>query len=585
MPGSAGPRHGFVWGYSAGETGWGLGGFNPNFAKLEALLHLSVTSITSTPPGTPAAGMVYIVGGSPSGAWVGHAGAVAAYYTTGWVFIVPVTGVRAWNVATSTYWRYSGSAWTEEPAAGDVSGPGGAVAGAVPVYADATGKLLADSGIDFGDLLQIGAPLVPANFIAVDGVGRAIDSGVSIGGLGTGDVTGPAGSVTAGNLASYADTTGELLADSLVPVADLILAGGALVAGNLVTVDGSGDLVDTGIAAGDTGASVTVADTAPSSPATGDLWWDSSGGQLYVFFDSYWVAATNLPGSPGWAGGPIHADDYIYFGGATGTVNAAGGSFIYGDGDYLIAHTGASGSFLVQNAAGDTSLTIGQTHKATFVGVVAVSGNGNPMLEVLSAYSVFYSPTGGGLQSCIAAGGTSDPTNYYRNTHHSFADTTGASVVLVMNAGSQNFGGGGVVVGAPTGGAKGTGTLNAVTVYGNNVVLTSDARLKEDVELLPPCLDLVRSIEPVAYYWKPLPEPEPVPGPEGKMMRLAGEMPQDFTQRQNWGFLAQDVAVATGAYRNDGGIESVDVGGLIATLWKAVKELAAEVDELKGARR
>jgi len=78
MPGTTGPRHGFVWGYSPGETTWGVGAFNPNFAKLEALLHLSVTSITSTPPLTPANGMVYIVGGSPTGVWAGQANAVAA---------------------------------------------------------------------------------------------------------------------------------------------------------------------------------------------------------------------------------------------------------------------------------------------------------------------------------------------------------------------------------------------------------------------------------------------------------------------------------------------------------------------------
>lgn len=268
MPGTAGPRHGFVWGYSAGEVGWGIGGFNPNFAKLEALLHLTVTSITSTPPVTPASGMVYIVGGSPTGDWVGHAGAVAAYYTTGWLYITPATGVRAWNIATSTYWRYSGSAWVEEPVSGDVSGPGSAVAGAVPVYADATGKILADSGIEFDRLLQIAAPLVVNNLITVDPVGRAIDSGVHVGGLGTGNVNGPLISV-AGNLASYADATGAILADSGVPVADVILAGGTLVAGNILTVDVGGDLVDTGVPVTDVGAGGDV--VGPATATAGHL--------------------------------------------------------------------------------------------------------------------------------------------------------------------------------------------------------------------------------------------------------------------------------------------------------------------------
>jgi len=270
MPGTTGPRHGFVWGYSPGETTWGVGAFNPNFAKLEALLHLSVTSITSTPPLTPANGMVYIVGGSPTGAWAGQANAVAAYYTIGtpaWVFVAPVVGVRAWNVATSTYWRYSGSTWVEEPVSGDVSGPATSVANAVPVYADATGKLLADSGIAFADLLQIGAPLVTNNLITVDLVGRAIDSGIPIGGLGTGDVIGPGVSVV-GHLPSYANATGTLLDDSGVPVADLALLGGTLVNGNLVAANAGGDLVDAGIAAAGLGAGDVVG---PASSTTGHL--------------------------------------------------------------------------------------------------------------------------------------------------------------------------------------------------------------------------------------------------------------------------------------------------------------------------
>ena len=283
MPGTAGPRHGFVWGYSPGETTWGVGAFNPNFAKLEALLHLTVTSITSTPPVTPASGMVYIVGGSPTGDWVGHTGAVAAYYTTGWLFIVPATGVRAWNIATSTYWRYSGSAWVEEPASGNVSGPGSAVTGAVPVYADATGKVLADSGVGFDQLLQIAAPLVVNNLLTVDPVGRAIDSGIHVGGLGTGDVTGPATSV-AGHLPSYSDGTGKFLADSGIPAADVILAGGTLVPGNILTVDVGGDLVDTGVPVTDVGAggdvvgpaTATAGHLASYADGTGELLADSA---------------------------------------------------------------------------------------------------------------------------------------------------------------------------------------------------------------------------------------------------------------------------------------------------------------------
>jgi hypothetical protein len=45
------------------------------------------------------------------------------------------------------------------------------------------------------------------------------------------------------------------------------------------------------------GSSVTVSDVPPSAPVSGDLWWDSVGGQMYVWFNdgnsSQWVIAVN----------------------------------------------------------------------------------------------------------------------------------------------------------------------------------------------------------------------------------------------------------------------------------------------------
>lgn len=39
----------------------------------------------------------------------------------------------------------------------------------------------------------------------------------------------------------------------------------------------------------DSGASLTVSDTAPASPATGDMWFESDTGATYVYYDSFWV--------------------------------------------------------------------------------------------------------------------------------------------------------------------------------------------------------------------------------------------------------------------------------------------------------
>jgi hypothetical protein len=49
-------------------------------------------------------------------------------------------------------------------------------------------------------------------------------------------------------------------------------------------------------------AAVVVSDTPPATPAQGNQWWDSVGGQLYVYVNdgtsSQWVAATNVPLAP-----------------------------------------------------------------------------------------------------------------------------------------------------------------------------------------------------------------------------------------------------------------------------------------------
>lgn len=56
------------------------------------------------------------------------------------------------------------------------------------------------------------------------------------------------------------------------------------------------------------GSNVTTSDTPPASPVAGDMWFDSVGGQLFVYFDdgssAQWVIAVNSPGSAGPSGDP-----------------------------------------------------------------------------------------------------------------------------------------------------------------------------------------------------------------------------------------------------------------------------------------
>jgi hypothetical protein len=102
----------------------------------------------------------------------------------------------------------------------------------------------------------------------------------------------------------------------------------------------------------------------------------------------------------------------------------------------------------------------------------------------------------------------------------------------------------------------------------NGTIQTSDVRLKTDVQGLPECLGIVDAIEPIRFRWK-----------DGEDKRV------------HWGFDAQAVRDAVG--RDFGGVvdpaddgEEGPVGmashQMIPILWQAVKELRAEVRELKG---
>ncbi len=57
---------------------------------------------------------------------------------------------------------------------------------------------------------------------------------------------------------------------------------------------------------GGSGASVTISDTAPSSPTAGDMWLDSTTGSLYVYFtdadSSQWIGTVGPSGPTGPAG-------------------------------------------------------------------------------------------------------------------------------------------------------------------------------------------------------------------------------------------------------------------------------------------
>jgi hypothetical protein len=91
---------------------------NEALFDLDALVQLAVLDRSlSAPPGSPAQGARYIVAASPTGAWTGHAGHIAAWLDGAWRFFVPGTGWLAWAVDEAALLAWNGSAWVDALAA------------------------------------------------------------------------------------------------------------------------------------------------------------------------------------------------------------------------------------------------------------------------------------------------------------------------------------------------------------------------------------------------------------------------------------------------------------------------------------
>ena len=114
MPGTPGPNVGLVYGFVVGESGWGLTGFNPNFAELDTLLFLTVINMNLTaPPGSPVAGARYVPKATATGDWATHENDIAVWddVESEWVFYTPKQGWTLRDNNTVADYRFSGTAW------------------------------------------------------------------------------------------------------------------------------------------------------------------------------------------------------------------------------------------------------------------------------------------------------------------------------------------------------------------------------------------------------------------------------------------------------------------------------------------
>lgn len=85
---------------------------NEALTALDLLVQAGVVaSEVNTPPGTPAPGQAWIVGGAPVGAWAGKAGAIAGWTAGGWRFLTPCEGTEVWCEADGCAIRFRGGGW------------------------------------------------------------------------------------------------------------------------------------------------------------------------------------------------------------------------------------------------------------------------------------------------------------------------------------------------------------------------------------------------------------------------------------------------------------------------------------------
>ena len=84
---------------------------NEAIEKLDVLTQLVVSEFDAIdPPTLPVDGETHALGGSPTGAWASNPNEIAFYTGSGWLFVPPVTGWRAWGNDELRVW--DGAAWT-----------------------------------------------------------------------------------------------------------------------------------------------------------------------------------------------------------------------------------------------------------------------------------------------------------------------------------------------------------------------------------------------------------------------------------------------------------------------------------------
>jgi hypothetical protein len=150
---------------------------NESLARLDALVHLSLSSVEATvPPGSPVDGEVHAVGTGATGDWTGEDGKIAIFLNGGWAFLTPSTGWQAWSSPDGGRLAYDGASW--QPGAGSFSAHG---AGFLHRTIEVDHSVAAGATSTVADLLPAGSIVygITARVVSAIGGAASLEIGVS----------------------------------------------------------------------------------------------------------------------------------------------------------------------------------------------------------------------------------------------------------------------------------------------------------------------------------------------------------------------------------------------------------------------
>lgn len=128
------------------------------------------------------------------------------------------------------------------------------------------------------------------------------------------------------------------------------------------------------------GSSYYVSESAPSSPSAGDIWFNSTTGRTFIYYDSFWVEPGQNsagPAGPTGATGPIGPTGPAGATGPAGSTGATGPAGVNGT-DGIAGATGATGATGPTGATGSDSTVPGPTGPAGINGTNGTNGTTGP---------------------------------------------------------------------------------------------------------------------------------------------------------------------------------------------------------------